>query len=214
MKYGRLTIIGEYRKYLERTKQICRCDCGKVIKIEKKCLISGNTKSCGCFRKEMTAKRMRIQARTHGESRTPFYKTWRGMNERCYKKWSKDYKNYGKRGIKIEWDSFEKFRDDMKLSYQNHVKRHGQRNTTIERMDVNGNYCKKNCQWATFQEQANNTRNSRKFILNGVKKTISQWARHAGMSSAALRYRLNQGLDIQTSISLKLNHGHRYAKFI
>lgn len=210
MKYGRLKIIGEYHKKGQRKKKICLCSCGKKVYLRMSALISGNTKSCGCLKREVSAKILGDLKRTHGESKTPLYKTWLGMNERCNKKWSKDYKNYGQRGIKIEWNNYEEFRNDMKNSYDIHVEKYGRRNTTIERINVNGNYCKKNCRWATLKEQLNNTRKNRKFTLNGETKTISQWAAISGISHAALRYRLNRGLDIKTAISLKIDHSNKY----
>jgi hypothetical protein len=74
------------------------------------------------------------------------------MKQRCLNYNSKDYTNYGGRGIKVcdRWiNSFINFYNDM-----------GDRplGTSIDRIDVNGNYEPSNCRWSTSKEQQNNKR--------------------------------------------------------
>jgi len=89
---------------------------------------------------------------THGMSSTPEYKTWCDMKTRCLKEKNKDYKNYGGRGIKVC--------DKWKNSFENFYKDMGDRPDckSLDRIDVNGNYCKKNCRWANWEQQQNNKR--------------------------------------------------------
>ncbi len=67
-----------------------------------------------------------------------------------------NYKNWGGRGIKVIWKSYSEFKNDMYYSYMNHLKKFDSRNTSLERIDNDGNYCKENCKWATIKEQNNN----------------------------------------------------------
>ena len=54
------------------------------------------------------------------------------------------------------WNSFEDFYKDMGISYKDHVDKYGENDTTLDRIDVNWNYCKENCRWATRMEQMHN----------------------------------------------------------
>ena len=94
--------------------------------------------------------------------KTPFYKKWENMKLRCNYECVHGYKNYGWRWIVVERETFSDFFNDMYDSYVEFVKKHWVENTTIDRIDVNWNYCKENCRWQTMREQQRNKRNSRK----------------------------------------------------
>lgn len=116
-------------------------------------------------------------------SKHPLYSTWRSLADRCLTPTDKKYPLYGGRGIKIckRWRppyGFWNFVKDMgdKPSYDRTV--NGRALYSLDRIDVNGDYCPENCRWATQTEQMNNTRKNKKYTVHGVTGTFVEIARH------------------------------------
>lgn len=202
-KFGRLTVLGEapHRSADGRVVWQLRCDCGTEFERTAKVVKNGNTKSCGCLAREMTAARNRANA-LHGMSNTSTFTVWTNMKDRCLNPNHKSFNRYGGRGITIcqRWlDSFQNFLDDMGTMPIG---------MSLDRKDVNGNYEPSNCRWATSEEQANNKANNRVLEFKGKKQTIAQWAREVGMSREALRHRLNAGWSSEDALTMKLDHAN------
>ena len=183
--FGRLSVQEFAGRSRNKLFWNCLCKCGKIKQVRGDHLKSGGTRSCGCFRKEQTA---RIKT-THGQAKkgkqSREYRSWTHMMSRCYDMKCKDYRDYGGRGIRVceRWHTFENFYADMgdRPKYR-----------SLDRKDNDGDYAQGNCRWATSKEQANNTRRNVKKEYNGESKTISQWAILYNLPMKALWYRLSR----------------------
>ena len=95
-----------------------------------------------------------------------FYRIWGDMNYRCNTPTCKAYKNYGARGISVcdKWRHYNGFKEDMWETYKEHVARYGEKQTTLDRIDVNGNYTPENCKWSNYTEQCINKRDKLYYV--------------------------------------------------
>ena len=178
----------------------CRCECGNIGVVRHEKLLSGKSKSCGCWRDENMT--------THGETKptirkdTHEYWIWNMVVQRCTNPNVKNWMDYGGRGITV---------CDRWLSYENFIADMGKRPTTkhsIERIDNGSGYCPDNCRWATRPEQARNKRNNHFIELFGRRQHLSGWAREYGIDHALIISRLSRGwseLDAITKPPLAMN---------
>ena len=198
-RFGRLVAISsKMDNDNRRCVWICKCDCGNYKEVTTVNLTHGLTSSCGCLQKETLAGRNK----THGESKTRLYKIWKGIRTRCYNTNYAEYKNYGGRGIQVcdEWKSdFLAFKSWAESSGYNSSAKYQE--CTIDRIDVNGNYCPENCRWIPNAEQANNTRKTKHYSLNGEDHTLSDWCKIYGIKKQNVQARMQLGWDFEKAIS-------------
>lgn len=196
LKINRLTVISfSHKDKYHACFWNCICECGNKIIRQSSRLKNGSAKSCGCLEKERKTK--------HNLCQSPIYKTWNDMIQRCTNIKNNNYKNYGGRGIKIceKWLEFKGFYEDMGDKPEG---------LSLDRIDVNGNYCKDNCKWSTNIEQHNNMRRNVKVTYNGKTQTVSQWSRELGINSRTLHDRLfRANWDIENAFNKKLQKGRR-----
>ena len=155
----------------------------------------------------------------HGHTRSrngkwsSLYIRFMNMKARCLRPSDPDYVRYGAQGITVcsRWlhgeegvTGFECFLKDM-----------GEppfKGATLDRINSEKGYSPENCRWASIKEQGNNRRTNRWVEIKGVRKTVQQWADISGIGPKTIIYRLNRGIDPETAVFEKPDHGRRFNK--
>lgn len=201
-KFNRLTVIERdlEKSNKKRVMWKCKCDCGNITSARTCDLKSEHYKSCGCYGREAAREgtiRSNKERTKHGMYGTKFYRVWDSMIGRCTRSSSRNYDSYGGRGIKVSesWRDFENFYNDMYKSYKLHYEEHNG-DTSIERIDVNGDYCKENCCWKTMKEQHRNRRDSFFIEYEGEKLTIMDLAERYNLPYSTVYSRHSRGHEL------------------
>lgn len=170
---NKLTILKEAKNDKKGTYALCRCECGNEKEIQLYNVLKGNSKTCGnCTYK--------------GLYNTRLARIYTLMISRCTNVISKNYKDYGERGIRVCDDWLNDFSNFYDWSIENGYKE----DLTIDRIDVNGNYEPNNCRWVNMTVQQNNRRNNVSVTYKGETKTLTEWSRTLGINYNTLRGRL------------------------
>ena len=186
-RFGKWSVLG--KSHVDKRREVywlVRCECETERAVRASHLRSGASRSCGCGDGVPHSK--------HGMTLSRTWKSWNSMRQRCLNTNAPDYSRYGGRGIKIcqRWDSFDNFLADM-----------GERpdGKTIERNEVDGDYTPENCRWATASEQQRNKRNAIVATVDGVTKSVHDWACETGLPVNVIKWRLAQGWAHSKAIS-------------
>ena len=192
-KFNKLTVIERAENASSgAVRWKCLCDCGNYTIVRAANLKNGAVKSCGCLLHETENKK------THGMSKTRIYKEWCAIKNRCLNTNIPTAENYVNRGITIcgEWkDDFQAFYDwAMSHGYDDSL--------TIERKDVNGNYCPENCCWIPFGEQANNRRRNLSIEYNGKTQNLKEWCKELNLDYKRVHNRMSKlGYSFEEAIT-------------
>lgn len=202
-KFGRLTVADIIRVKSEKQgshwEWKCKCDCGRNITVVPNSIVKGKNRSCGCLSRERLVE--------YSKSREHKYKTsenkklwWKysTIKRRCYNKDFARYEDYGGRGIKMCDEWLQNFDNFVEWAYANGYKD----GLTIERRDVNGDYCPENCTFITLEEQARNKRNTIWVTYNGERIQLKKLCERENVNYHMIKYRIKEmGWPIEKAIS-------------
>jgi len=152
-KYGRLTVLSRAGSVRGHAAWLCQCICGEQSIVTGVHLRNNNTKSCGCLSREQPPTR----ATSHGLKTHPLYCVWVHMKDRLFNPHSKDFHNYGGRGISV-CEGWLKF-----LPFYTWAKDKWRPGLELDREDNDGNYEPDNCR---FVSPSINSINKRKLRRN------------------------------------------------
>lgn len=132
-----------------------------------------------------------------GYTRTPLYRAYHDMKDRCTKPKKSNYKYYGGKGIKVceEWAN-------SYLTFYEWAMSHGyKQGLQIDRIDNQKDYCPENCRWATKLEQENNKTTNIRIEYKGETHTMTEWARIVGLTKSCLGTRLRKGWAVEKALT-------------
>lgn len=201
--FGLWTVVKE----VPRPNHLCtrstyvqvRCSCGTI-----------DVKLYANLRKGVTSGCRLCRVSKHGMSESPEWEAWRAMLKRCKKSYMHNYSLYGGRGVTVcdRWDpdkggSFQNFFDDLgpRPAVGYHLDKEALNLDSTE-------YSPSTTRWVPGADNLLRKRTSKWIEHKGERKTISQWARHLGLTDGALRYRLKSGRSIDDAF-----YASRYKQF-
>lgn len=166
----------------------CLCECGNTCITDSKTLKRGDKKSCGCriikHLESIRGKGLKVENKKE-------YDIHRNMKSRCFNEKNKVYNSYGGRGITVceEWLSFSGFIKDMGKCPDGY---------SLERIDVNGNYCLENCKWIPISEQNLNKQGTIKIEVDGEMIPVMKLSREKDIPYSTLSNLAKKGYKLSS----------------
>ncbi len=204
-RFGELAVIGmagiipSLPKKSLHVHWLAKCDCGNYIIVRASDLLKGTTSSCECTKAEKCRQaNLKHGHKTRGRC-SPEYKVYIEAKRRCRNLSNDAYHNYGGRGIKFCFESFEEFLKEVGVRPD--------ATYSLDRINNDGHYEKGNLRWATRKEQANNQRKTRRITLNGVTQCLTTWAESSSLKYATIKARLDRGWCDECSLTQSLQGG-------
>lgn len=201
-KFWRLTLMWETKKDKHNNiKERCICECWNETWLTHHVLVKWITKSCWCLLADTTREKQRKNCRKHWlwTWKNRFSRIYQWIRRRCKNPNDRAYPQYWGRGIKILRNNIEEFYNDMHESYIEHCEIYWEKNTTIDRIDVNWDYCRDNCKWSTYKEQQNNRTNNLKIMIDWVTYNTKTFAKRFNLKRRTADYRIRKYIEWKMS---------------
>jgi hypothetical protein len=182
--FGRLKVV-RLDVSKKRRSWVCECLCGTTKVVAQKDIVRGDTRSCGCIKRERLiamSKHGKVDHAKLTPEQTAAYKKWALMWNRVRNPVGKS-KCYATVSVSERWRDFHTFLSDLGPPPRGH---------SLERVDSAGPYSPENCCWIPTQRQAQNTSRSRKVLYRGEYLCMSEHARRLGLTPDVVFDRVNK----------------------
>jgi hypothetical protein len=148
LRFGRLVGIAFSHRKGGHAHWLFQCDCGNETIADGTAVRAGNTSSCGCLHREISAERLLKHGRRAGRCHDATYRAWQEINTYCANPSSPRYRDFGAVGISVcpNWArSFAAFLADM-----------GERlpDTILVRIDEFADFEPSNCLWENVRTRS------------------------------------------------------------
>ena len=189
---GKTTWTKEQEDHL---KQLCSqampvSEMAKEMKV-----FSGIERSIGAIYTKLNSLGLRERNLKYTGSYDKLHAIWAQMRYRCSNKNAKNYHNYGGRGITVcdEWDDYTVFKQ---WAISNGYDENAERGVyTIDRINVDGNYCPENCRFINIKEQERNKRNNRYVTINNKSQSVAEWCEELDRNYNTVFTRIKRNWD-------------------
>lgn len=214
-RFGRLIVLEFVETRNRHTYWRVACDCGGEKVVTSCGMVNGNTKSCGCIKREQTEQLKWSHGCARIGMQLPEYGVWMRMRDRTSNPNTKHWKDYGGRGIKF-CNGFDYFPNFLAIVGRRTTPKHH-----IDRKDNDSHYscgecdeCRQNgwvmnVRWVTNRENANNRRSNHKITINGETLTATQWAERNGLSPHTVIGRINNGWNLTEAATMSVKDAIR-----
>jgi len=189
--YGAWNVLSQTRT---KGKFVCICTvCGTSSSLIKGSdLENGKTLMCRSCSSSTSDDSSVCRGKTSFE-----YNSWNAMLQRCYNKNSKDYKNYGQKGIFVC--------DMWKSSFEAFYMSLGPRPFpayTLERLNYTQGYFPGNVVWASREDQTKNKSDNVNLTIDGKTQVVSDWEKHPDctVTKFTIYKRLKRGWEPQRAV--------------